>query len=356
MSVTAHNFIGQNNSSTPAEVISNLFVSDMQSRTAKPLTDDTYNTSIGTNLVRIKAVLDTWGAANPGMSINKDIWTILQRPVYGVLISDFTYSLQSEWEAVQLPAILDMRSFADLAVIDGHGEIGAVTRTQKYWKRSGDIKISPTFRILDVDGDGRALHYVNMLLLMSTSVASKEMVTNGNQMLTDASSLVLGATESIKNVMGFDKTSPLGSFAENYIDISGKAISKLIANATDYNTLRSAPPPVDVQIGKIFSHQDMVITDVSVVFSKECTEAGPIYADVTLQLASRKIIEDINSVGLAGKGLMAVDATPNIYTLNYETTKEPTPDAVTGADKRVKDPREIRADIEAKRENLKHRP
>ena len=43
---------------------------------------------------------------------------------------------------------------------------------------------------------------------------------------------------------------------------------------------------------------------------KECTEAGPIYADVTLSLASRKNISDVRDTGLSYNGLMSVDGNP----------------------------------------------
>ena len=356
MSVTAHNFIGQNNSSTPAEVISNIFNNDNQQRLHALPNDDYYNRSLGTSLVRIKANLDVWNFANSG--INNDIMTVLQKPIYGVLTSELTYSIQSEWEPFQLPPILDLNQYADFVVVTGGGEIGAVARSQKYWRKSGDIKISPSFRILDVNGDGAAIQFVQALLLMTTAVGAQE-IDGVKEALDTASGAVMKVGEALVGAIpdaptpaagskGVDPSgglNVLASIGKTYLSVGTTAISTLIKNASDYGVLRACPPPVDVQIGKVFHHPDMVITDLSVVYSKECTAAGPIYADVTLQLVSRKIIADVTEVGLASKGLLNLNENPNPYaniSMTYDISEsqrqynKSSPDAITGADKAIK--------------------
>jgi len=358
MSVTAHNFIGQNNSSTPAEVISNIFNNDNQQRLHALPNDDYYNRSLGTSLVRIKANLDVWNFANSG--INNTIMTVLQKPIYGVLTSELTYSIQSEWEPFQLPPILDLNQYADFVVVTGGGEIGAVARSQKYWRKSGDIKISPSFRILDVNGDGAAIQFVQALLLMTTAVGSQE-VEGVSELLTEGSEAVLKVGSKLVGLIpdapppapgneggdssgGANLLASFSSAAKIYGSVGTTAISTLIKNASDYGVLRACPPPVDVQIGKVFHHPDMVITDLSVVYSKECTAAGPIYADVTLQLVSRKIISDVTEVGLASKGLLNLNENPNPYaniSMTYDISEsqrqynKTKPDAITGADANI---------------------
>ena len=321
MSVTAHNFIGQNNSGTPAEVISNLFRDSMQVRTTSLPDHSTYNTSMGTSIIRIKANMENYAGTN------KAIYSILKQPIYGIMLDDFTYAIQSDWEAMQLPSILDIRAFADMAAFSGGGEIGYVARTQKYWKRSGDIKMSPKFRILDVDGTGAALQFVHVLTLMSTPIGTST-IEGVTDLINSSADAILGAKDAVLGALGGGGvTAPSGedsqdpgamggligslqSVATTYVDYGVNGLVEVLRKATDYATLRQAPPTLDVQIGKVFRHSDMVITDLSVVFSKECTEAGPIYADVTLSLASRKNISDVRDTGLSYNGLMSVDGNP----------------------------------------------
>jgi hypothetical protein len=313
MSVKAHNFIGQNNSSTPAEVISNLFPDDMQQKTADLPYENQYNSSMGQNLIKIQANLHSWKMGNS--NIDTDILTKLQYPVYGIMTGDFTYGVQSEWEQMQFPQILDLTDIANLGAYAGTGELGAVARTTKFWKRSGDIKLSPTFRLLDVDGNGAVLQYAHALLLMSTAVGTAELLPGGAGMVTTAQNVIDFAVQGLTDIAS--KFDPSGGLVSNIGGLANSAINDvLLENINDYNTLRASPPPVDIQIGKIFRHNDMVITDVSFVFSKEYTAKGPVYADVTLQIASRKIISTINDVGLSTKMMGAI---------NDPSTDNPTP-------------------------------
>lgn len=312
MSVKAHNFIGQNNSSTPAEVISNLFPDDMQQKTADLPYENQYNSSMGQNLIKIQANLHSWKMGNS--NIDTDILTKLQYPVYGIMTGDFTYGVQSEWEQMQFPQILDLTDIANFGAYAGTGELGAVARTTKFWKRSGDIKLSPTFRLLDVDGNGAVLQYAHALLLMSTAVGTTPLV-EGLDVGVDATKSFVSAT--MTGARAFGSTFDPSGVITNVANLAESALNEvLLENINDYNTLRASPPPVDIQIGKIFRHNDMVITDVSFVFSKEYTAKGPVYADVTLQIASRKIISTINDVGLSTKMMGAI---------NDPSTDNPTP-------------------------------
>jgi len=316
MSVHAHDFIGQNNSSTPAEVISNIFVDYAQARLDTLPQDSDYGLSHGTSLIRIKADTKAWQFGNSG--INPAIMTQLQIPVYGILKDEFTYSLASEWETIELPSILDVKAFADMVAYTGGGSIGSVARSEKFWKRSGDIKLNPTFRILDVEGNGAAIKMVHILLLMTASVGSQTV-----EGLAGAVDTLAGGVQDIANTLAGtlqgagDASGATGlaagaiTIGTTYIEVAGAGLGKFLKNAKDFATLRACPPPVDVQIGKLFRHKDMVITELSVVFSKECTAAGPIWADVTLALVTRKIIADITEVGLAAKGLLGVNANPS---------------------------------------------
>jgi len=312
MSVKAHNFIGQNNSSTPAEVISNLFPDVMQQKTVDLPYENQYNSSMGQNLIKIQANLHSWKMGNS--NIDTDILKILKYPVYGIMTGDFTYGVQSEWEQMQFPQILDLTDIANLGAYAGTGELGAVARSTKFWKRSGDIKLSPTFRLLDVDGDGAVLQYAHALLLMSTAVGTTPLIKGLNVGVDDTKSFV---STTLTAVRAFASGLDPSGITTNVANLTESALNDvLLENINDYNTLRASPPPVDIQIGKIFRHNDMVITNVSFLFSKEYTAKGPVYVDVTLEVASRKIISTINDVGLSTKMMGAI---------NDPSTDNPTP-------------------------------
>jgi hypothetical protein len=87
----------------------------------------------------------------------------------------------------------------------------------------------------------------------------------------------------------------------NTIDTAGEILKNgadtVLEEADDMITLRSAPSPVNVSIGNYFYKEDMVITRASFNFSKECTKAGPLYVEISLDLTSRYILKDIKSVG-----------------------------------------------------------
>jgi len=254
--------------------------------------DNSYGTALGYNSIRINPNMDKYtGNATVREQILKYC------PVVGLMMNDFTYSIASEWEPMQYPQILDMGVFNDLTAFSGGGEIGAVFRSKKFWKKSGDLTINPEMRIIDVEGTGAPIKIANTLMWFAVGSGIMNIAPEAT-----VDSIKDGASEGLKTVIratkfGAQALDKSGTLA-NIVDVMGNGAIRAMEDIDDYNKLRSCPPTLDVQIGRVFRHNDMVLTNLSFTFSKEVSSAGPLYVDISMTLVTRKIISTINETGL----------------------------------------------------------
>lgn len=286
--------------------------------------------------------------------------------VVGIIQTGLSFSVDAIWSefgslselAPDVPIIKDILGFADTATgflntgaaRAGIAEIGSVYKSKKFYRKSGDIRISPVLKIVDWNGNGQPLlcsKIIAALLLPGkidkeklladinsvagsiSSVAQKgfnalkkgmDAVSNATpeQLTNLAKPVINDVTEGVQAAGGAvagaaakvaanvdDATDKLGSNLKTAgSDIMGGAADIAVATgktlwegADDLVTLRSSPTPVIVEIGSYFLHNDMVITNATFNFSKECTKNGPLYVDITLDLSSRTILSTIDDVG-----------------------------------------------------------
>lgn len=235
-------------------------------------------------------------------------------PIIGVLLKNVSFSVNSEWQEMgvpKIPSVLGvaanaMNSF-DLGVLGGSGEFGAVWKSKKLWRKSGDLKINPDFRVVDWHGDGEPLRSaiqivkyclpgnknsdLNSMLkkLEATAKLTTSEIAKGiNSKLENAKKIATNT--SSKGVIGTlqEGVSHLESVSDTIMD-----------DIHDVYTLKDAPPPLKVQIGQFFYHPDMILESVSFDFSRELSMFGPLYVDIKLDLVSRKILNGIKDVGIA---------------------------------------------------------
>ena len=259
-----------------------------------------YASPLGFHAIRIAPNLSKWT-----WTTDKSTLDMISKPIYGLLMNDFTYSLSSEWETMQYPNLLDIGPFADLTAFSGGGELGAVFRSKKLWKKSGDLTINPEIRIIDVNGDGSPLKVANQMLYFATAISTKDL-TEGisgeaiNGYAAGIDSVAKSAAGLVKYFGGVigDKSGTAQEISNNYIGAASSGGKNIAEGADDYGKLRACPPPLDVRIGRLFRHNDMVLTNVEFTFSREMTSEGPLYVDIKLTLVTRKIISDINDTGL----------------------------------------------------------
>ncbi len=258
-----------------------------------------YDDSLGFNMVRLRPNFEKWGSY---LKTNSEG---INYVITALMINDFNYSLESVWDTMEVPfdsGIGDI--IGGFATMAGAGEMGSVFRSKKHWKKSGYLSISPTVRFIDVDGDGTPLKIATMLLQWATAFNESEMskgITAVTETIrtgvTDVGARVAGSIpRNIANDSPARETLAVGVQELTTMGVAG--VSNYLEDIGDLLSTRQTPPPLVVEIGKIFKHDDMVLTQVEFSFSKEVTEKGPMYVDATLSLSTRKIINTKADTGL----------------------------------------------------------
>lgn len=207
------------------------------------------------------------------------------------------------------------------ASVTGIANIGAVYASKKIYQKSGYLEISPSIRIVDWKGVGQPLLSTKLLayLCLPKSVANvyekyKEFVADVDKLTgTSKNNFLLSSLSQAESFVEGIKSRAAGSTGDvnDNIPSTGDAVSvvnrggnELVDGLDDVITLRASPVPVTVEIGQFFRRSDMVIENLSFTFSKEMTRSGPLFVDVNLQISSRKIMGDIEDVGLKYVGDM----------------------------------------------------
>ena len=264
------------------------------------INSNSYDTALGFNMVRIVPNLDAWSVGRPASDIDA-----INKLVTGVMLNDFTYGLSSDWETMETPFDSGLGGIlGGIGTASGGGEMGSVFRSKKYWKRSGYLEMTPQIRIIDIDGDGLPLRVARTLLGWSTAGRKDMFGDVASQLVTKTR----GAIQAISKSIGEAVVSPaedlngFTSISSQIVRDAGSAISRAtdstLEDADDLVSLRVSPPPLIVEIGNVFKHKDMVLTQVEFSFSREFGEQGPLYVDATLTLSTRKMIRTIDDIGL----------------------------------------------------------
>jgi len=276
---------------------------------------DTYNGAIGYNLIRLVPNIENWNANK----INRQSVDEINKIVTGIMLNDFEYSMNSDWETMQTPFDSGLGGIlGGIGTAAGGGELGAVYRSKKYWKKSGYLAISPDIRIIDIDGNGLPLEVARTLLRWCVADnigvvgefaqkiinAVENTTRNVSQKLAESAYKLAADT----NPKGADSIGP--QTVVGGIETIGRSVGNIMEGAEDFFALKQSPPPLKVEIGRVFSHPDMVLENVTFKFSREFTEKGPIYIDASLKLSSRKILSTINDIGLLDK-VGNIDITSN---------------------------------------------
>lgn len=207
-------------------------------------------------------------------------------PIQGALLEPVNYSLESDWSPIKTPFDSGLGDIInDVSVAAGTGALGGVFTSKLYWRESGYVKISPKFRIYEdvSSGGSNVLHAARGLLRYIAPMRRFQSAT------------ITGLLNSLRDkANGLHQASladPENLTWEEALRTFGKeAIENYFSGFTDLFTPKASPPPVIVDIGRIFGRGNMVVTNVNFEFSQEFTEAGPIYVDVTLDLMSRTIV------------------------------------------------------------------
>lgn len=212
--------------------------------------------------------------------------------VTGVLLEPFSYSLESDWSPIKTPFDTFVSdTIGDLSSGFGGGSVGAAFTSKLHWKQSGYIKMNPKFRVYDYYGTGLSMIAVYVMMFYVTSV--RDTTSTYFKGLLDTISTEMDATFNKSIEDKEDMT-----FSEKVRQYLYKGAQNYTEGITDILTLRHEPPSVILNIGRVFHHKDMVITDIDFEYSKEYSDAGPLYVDITLSVSSRLIVRSLEDSGV----------------------------------------------------------
>jgi len=297
-----------------------------------------YGSALGFNLITIRPNLSKWSAWNRAQDddLIKEKFAEMNKIITGVMTNEFSYSLSSEWETIQTPlSLINLGILGDVFVAAGGGEMGAVYKSKKYWKRSGYLTVTPKMRIIDVNGDGLPLLATRLLLMFCTAMTGtfeeklksfEGTIDKGIETLNTGSiSRAEQDQKDFNDKSGLPKVGAAAKLvAENSFQIALAAADEYLEGISDAFSLKVSPPPLKVDIGRIFHHEDMVLTDINFTFSQENTINGPLYVDIDLTLTTRRIINGINSTGMEGtKNVGTVSIISNGEVIESNTDKIP---------------------------------
>ena len=175
---------------------------------------------------------------------------------------------------------------------DSYTNTGLFTR--KYYNNSGDLTITPSFRVFDFYNTGSP---IIAGLLFTSLCLPKRREGKGNsyefdqdtaEVIKKNSLVIKGAASKAASSMGQDST-PVGGAVQDYIHNSSDSFNRGVDNIVGSKINWSvAPSTVDVTIGTWLTIINMVLTKVDVKYSLEMTNAGPLYADFDLSLVTRE--------------------------------------------------------------------
>jgi len=257
--------------------------------------------------------------------------------IVGVLDSDaggFSFDIQSEWKdfggiaSSLVPGVAGAVEKVG-GIVNAFGNasdlasLGAAYASKLHYQKSNYMTIKIPMMVVDWNGEGQPLLCAQLLAYYSLPVTLGNVIdilgadadnaledlknylwSNNNykilQLVEDAQYYAKKAAEGVKTTGGVidksvDNATNSTSITSN---VFGRAVKSALEDADDLVTLRSSPVPLRVQIGQYFDNDDMVLKSVDFSFSKEMTKSGPLFAKFNLNLSTRKILTNLDDVGL----------------------------------------------------------
>lgn len=256
--------------------------------------------------------------------------------VEGLITEEMQFSMSPEWDNLgigsvinNIPMIDKFKQLGNTAMyISGKSISNSGFLTEKYYVKSGYLDISPSFRVVNHNDDGEP--FLTAMVLLNLAVPKKDLSLSIDDIVTTVKETIKNTKlDSNEDANLIDKAtnfvSDLGSKA---IDVISEGIKKLPGSVEntfsqlgdDFNNsqtakkigalkgslvggantivkefneaeinLTNSPTSVTVSIGNYFQHNEMVIENLDIKFSKQMTKTGPLFADFNLKLSSKKM-------------------------------------------------------------------
>lgn len=208
---------------------------------------------------------------------------------FGGLLSNSQW-LETAYKWLMMPLRYQGRNLDNVGIV-----------TKKFYVKSGYLNLNPSFRIVDWYGDNMPLKAAKALISYCLPQKEKNLEDVKENLIQVEKDL----TSKLKYGKIIDEGLKIGGeFLEGASEIGTQTIdsmsNQVLPNTNMGSTgkqaisegfkngfwLTSSPTPISLTIGNWFYHENMVIEDVNVKFSKEMTKFGPLYVDVSLAISS----------------------------------------------------------------------
>jgi hypothetical protein len=167
----------------------------------------------------------------------------------------------------------------------GLGLFNAGMWTKKFYKGGSYLKLNPKIRVTDWNADGEVLRSATALIDMCLPVfngkldlASKKMINNITAKVKKdgvGSAILDGVVAGVKAGI-----SEIGDI------LSGEEANRLLNLLSGKEILSNSPSEVTITVSNFFGPKRFIIESVQVEFSKEMTEAGPLYVDINFSIST----------------------------------------------------------------------
>jgi len=237
--------------------------------------------------------------------------TLSETPEYalkGVLKGGVNFATQANWGALELDSYLGglvsnnkllnfLKGAVNVTQTLGGTRLETELEDKKFYTGGGYITLPLEIRVLDDDNSGKVLEAA--VLLMGLTTARETNAVNLKESIDKMTELLPESTKKIINAIG-EGTTAVIDHGLKYIPTGGADKTSKLLNAAVKSAgrgvdealeadirLTEAPTTVSIEIGKWFTLVNMVIDNVSVAFSPNMSEQGPMFADFSIQASSR---------------------------------------------------------------------
>ena len=239
----------------------------------------------------------------------------------GYLNNEISFNIPSNWESGggildMIPSSKIFETGKKFASTSGKtiANSGAITR--KFYQGSDYLTFNINCRVVDEEANGLIMEKLSSLILFTLPRLSSsiDFITLGKKAIKKLKNS--GGNEDDKNkeensswnipFTNLTKEEVIKKIKKSANEVLSESqeedVQEIIKSAKDYIKevgknieVTEAPPPVSINIGYWFSHQNMVIDDLNITFSKELTKYGPLFADFDISVSSREkmVLEDL---------------------------------------------------------------
>ena len=226
--------------------------------------------------------------------------------IKGILKNNLQFNMNADYGTINLgsvvsnfPKIEELSRILPLAP-GGISIANAGMTTRKYYLRSGYLELNPEMRIVDWDGTGEPVKSALLLVALclpkkndKTNISISDIINMLKKGLSNVADKIPGGKELYEGlVQGLeDSVAAVGDeIGKRSPEVKGGIARGLKEVTTSDFMLTSSPGSVKLIVGNFFERDNMIVENVGVNFSKELTEKGPLWVDLSIKMSSKEAL------------------------------------------------------------------